>query len=517
MAGLVFDSAQRTPDAPALFDRRGAMTYHELAAAVAGSAGWMAGLGLEKGARVALFLPKQRETVIALFAAAAAGLTAVPVNPGLKAAQVLHILHDSATSLLVTSSDRLRALGPLRQLSPHLSHVLLTGPRLDQSKDMPPLFGWQDQPCKGDIKIINTNPLAAILYTSGSTGRPKGVMLSHDNLRLGADSVVRYLENGPEDRILALLPLSFDYGLNQLTSGFLAGAQVVLHDYFLAQDVVRAVERHAITGLGCVPPLWHHLAAQPWPPATAAHLRYITNSGGAMPRPLLERLQAIFSRAKIYLMYGLTEAFRATYLDPALVNARPTSIGKAIPHAEVLVLRPDGSECAVDEPGELVQVGPLVAQGYWRDEARTAARFRPAPAASRLAKPGERAVWSGDKARRDADGFFYFLGRDDEMIKTSGYRVSPTEVEEAVLASGLVAEAVALGVADEVLGQSIALAAVAAPGRAADDEALLGHCRKVLPSYMVPARVHWLAALARTANGKIDRAGVARRVRGEAA
>ena len=271
----------------------------------------------------------------------------------------------------------------------------------------------------------------------------------------GARSVAGYLGNTPDDRLLALLSFSFDYGFSQLSTAFLVGARVVLMEYLLPQEVVRTVEREVITGLAGVPPMWIQLAAQRWPDTVAHHVRYITNSGGTMPVATLAKLRAALPSTKVFLMYGLTEAFRSTYLAPEELDRRPGSIGKAIPNAEILVLREDGSPCGPDEPGELVHCGPLVAQGYWNDPKRTAERFRPLPQAVQDRPAGEVAVWSGDVVRADAEGYLYFIGRRDEMIKTSGYRVSPTEVEEEVHASGLVADAVALGVPHARLGQAL--------------------------------------------------------------
>ena len=256
------------------------------------------------------------------------------------------------------------------------------------------------------------------------------------------------------------------------------------------------------------------LAALDWPEEATQHLRYWANTGGRMPAATLQRLRQRAPQAQAYLMYGLTEAFRSTYLPPEEVERRPDSIGRAIPNAEVRVLRADGTECAVDEPGELVHRGPLVALGYWNRPEETARRFKPWPPA--LLPAGghglapERAVYSGDTVRRDAEGFLYFVGRRDEMIKTSGYRVSPTEVEEVLYASGLVAEVVVYGVPDEVLGSAIGAALWASPaacGRADEDgAAVLAHCREHLPAFMWPQVLHWAGQpLPRSPNGKLDR------------
>jgi acyl-CoA ligase (AMP-forming) (exosortase A-associated) len=348
--------------------------------------------------------------------------------------------------------------------------------------------------------------MAAILYTSGSTGKPKGVVLSHRNIVEGAKSVSTYLQNTADDRILAVLPLSFDYGLSQLTTSFLVGATAVLHNYLLPQDVIRALARERITGLAAVPPLWIQLAALDWPESIDDHLRYFTNSGGAMPTATLAELRKRVPKAKPFLMYGLTEAFRSTYLPPEEVDRRPTSMGKAIPNAEILVVREDGTECAAGEPGELVHRGALVSMGYWNDPEKTAERFKPLPGQPKGLPITEMAVWSGDTVKKDEEGFLYFVSRRDEMIKTSGYRVSPTEIEEVVYKSGLVAEVAAFGVAHPGLGQAIVLVAQQVDGKPADTRALIDACKAHLPAFMIPQHVEWLdCALPRNANGKIDR------------
>jgi acyl-CoA ligase (AMP-forming) (exosortase A-associated) len=416
-------------------------------------------------------------------AAPRAGLVHVPVNPVLKRAQVAHILADSGARLLVTQSARIAALEPADVPA---GCAIVTEEELTSGDVLPP-------------SVADTDALAAILYTSGSTGRPKGVMLSHANLWLGAIAVAHYLQIESEDRALGVLPLSFDYGQNQLFSTWAAGGRVIPLDYLTARDVVKAVERHDVTTLAGVPPLWVQLLEAEWPAETAARLKRLTNSGGALTPRLVHGLRERFPEADLYPMYGLTEAFRSTFLAPALVDANPESIGHAIPFAEILVVRPDGSRAAAGEPGELVHAGPLVAQGYWQDAERTAQRFRPAPEFA--TSPGM-AVWSGDTVVEDAGGLLRFVGRDDEMIKSAGNRISPTEIEEAVLGGGEVAEAAAFGVADARLGQAIV---VVARGDGSCEHDLRERLRRALPSFMQPARYVWQAELPRNANGKLDR------------
>ncbi len=492
-------------------------SYGQLATEVRQAANLYLGADLERWERVAVYLEKRLDTVIALFGAAAAGGVFVPVNPLLKAEQVAHILTDCNVRILVTSPERLELLRPVLAHCRDLRAVVLVGEAQAAPLDGLELLPWaerQQAPAGRPHRVIDQD-MAAILYTSGSTGRPKGVVLSHRNLVAGAESVSQYLENTPEDRILSVLPLSFDYGLSQLTTAFRVGACAVLMNYLLPRDVIRAVERERITGLAAVPPLWVQLAQLDWPASVTEHLRYFTNSGGHMPRPTLDALRARLPKTKPYLMYGLTEAFRSTYLPPEEVDSRPDSMGKAIPNAEILVVREDGSPCAPGEPGELVHRGIHVALGYWNDPEKTAERYKPAPGQlAGLAIP-ELAVWSGDTVKMDEEGFLYFIGRRDEMIKTSGYRVSPSEVEEVAYASGLVKEVAATGVAHPVLGQAVVLVAHAAGADGGTVDRLLAECKQKLPAFMVPAHIEMRAEpLPRNPNGKIDRKRLAAELAG---
>jgi acyl-CoA ligase (AMP-forming) (exosortase A-associated) len=504
---FIFRSAHRTPDAEALVYGDHRLNYRQLADLVRHTANGFLADGLGRGERVAVYLEKRIENVAAMFGAACAGGVFVPVNPLLKPEQVSYILSDCNVRVLVTSPDRLRLLAASLAQCPDLRTVVVTGaleelPSFDHIK----LIAWNTLADANGVAMASHRnidfDMAAILYTSGSTGRPKGVVLSHRNMVAGANSVASYLENTSSDRILAVLPLSFDYGLSQLTTAFSVGATAVLINHLLPRDILKAVEAEKITGLAAVPPLWIQIADLAWP--ADCSLRYLTNSGGAMQRPTLDALRRAIPKAKPFLMYGLTEAFRSTYLPPEQLDQRPDSMGKAIPNAEVVVLRPDGTECAPGEPGELVHRGALVSLGYWNDPAKTAERFKPVISVHKGLVLTEMAVWSGDTVRRDEEGFLYFISRNDEMIKTSGYRVSPTEVEEVIYACNGVAEAAAIGVPHPSLGQAIVVIALSRDGM--DAAQLLAACKPRLPAYMLPAKIIMSdTPLPRNPNGKIDR------------
>ncbi|MEM7779060.1 MAG: acyl-CoA ligase (AMP-forming), exosortase A system-associated [Pseudomonadota bacterium] len=484
---------------PALVLRNEVLTHEELRQRVAWLAGWLAREVPEEGARVASWAAKGELTCLLPLACARAGKVHVPINPLLKRAQGAHILSDCGAKMLIGTRSRLDSLGPI---------------------DAPDcvLFEEQealDQAFGAELAISSStgdpSDLCAILYTSGSTGRPKGVMLSHANLWLGAVSVAHYLKLQEDDVTLAVLPLSFDYGQNQLLSTWYAGGSVVPLDYLFPKDVAKACAKHSVTTLAAVPPLWVQLTEVDWPPEALSAIRRMTNSGGALTIELVSDLRQMFPDADLYPMYGLTEAFRSTYLDPSLVDKHPTSMGTAIPLAEILVIDDDGNIAGPGEEGELVHCGPLVAQGYWQDEERTAERFKPAPESSEY---GGTAVWSGDRVIREGNGLLYFVGRRDAMIKSAGNRISPQEIEDAAIVSDFVAEAVALGIPDERLGHAVHL--VVRGTMVESEQAMLSKLlRKELPNFMQPQMIHWREAMPLNPNGKIDRTALYRELAGE--
>ena len=510
---LPIASAHRDPARIALTYGKIHLSYGDLAADLVRFASGLRELGLKRSERVGIYLEKRFETVVASFGAPAAGCVFVPLNPLLKPEQIGYILRDCNVRVLVTSAERLELLRAGIGDCKDLRHIVV----INAEPAPAPIAGlhvstWKSLlagPPQEGHRVIDTD-MTAILYTSGSTGRPKGVVLSHRNMVAGAKSVASYLENTPDDTLLAALPLSFDAGFSQLTTAFHAGARVVLLNYLLPRDVLGALARERVTGLTAVPPLYIQLAQLDWPAGITSHLRYFANTGGRMPRETLDALRKRLPDTRPFLMYGLTEAFRSTYLAPAEVDRRPDSIGKAIPNAEILVLRDDGSECQPEEIGELVHRGALVGMGYWNDVEKTAERYKPLPVGAGGREAGlvlpELAVFSGDNVRRDAEGFLYFVGRRDEMIKTSGYRVSPTEIEEVIYGTQLVGEAAAFGVDHPQLGHAIVVVVTPKADTELAPAALLAACRDRLPAYMIPARVDVRnGSLPRNPNGKIDR------------
>ncbi len=475
----------------AIIDGARRCSYAELRQRVEALAVAMAGGGARRGQRVAVLLPKSLEECAALFAASRCDAVVVPINPVLKPAQVRHILSDCEARVLITQRNLLSALGETLQGLTSLTVLCV--------EDLP------SAPAAGLPPALNIgNDLAAILYTSGSTGTPKGVMLTHNNLIAGTRIVRSYLRISADDRILSVLPFSFDYGLNQLLTVVEQGARIVLLSFQLGDQLVRQLAEHQITGLAGVPTVWAILtrAAPSLLKTPLPQLRYITNSGGAVPEATVRRLRELLPAAQIFLMYGLTEAFRSTFLPPDQVDRRPTSIGKAIPETEVFVLNAQGQLAAPGEPGTLVHRGPTVSMGYWRRPEDTVRVLRQHPLKSSV-EGGELVCWSGDLVTTDEEGFIYFVGRQDAMIKSAGFRISPSEVEDVLMGSGAFRQVAVIGLPDDWVGQRVCAVAVpVTPG--ADVSSVLKSLATQLPAHMLPSRIDLVDELPTTPNGKVD-------------
>lgn len=446
--------------------------------------------GLERGDRAAIFLPRGIEECVAIFAVSRAGGVFVPVNALLRGPQISHIVADCSARIVITSRD----LAPMVAECLHgiAGTLILTVEEMAETAAAP-----IDERGLGE-------DLAAILYTSGSTGRPKGVMVSHGNLLAGVRIVRTYLAITPDERILSILPFSFDYGLNQLLTAVEQGALTVILTFRFGDEIVRALRDHKITALAGVPTIWAILtkAAPLLHKTVLPHLRYITNSGGAVPSQTVGDLRRMLPQTNVFLMYGLTEAFRSTYLPPEELDRRPTSIGKAIPECEIFIVTEDGRRAKPGEPGILVHRGPTVSRGYWNRPEETARVLRQNPFRSKD-EGGDIVCYSGDLAVEDGDGFFSFIGRNDAMIKSSGYRISPSEVEEAIMSTGHFRQVAVIGLPDDFAGQRLHAVAVALEPDVEAAPALQA-VAGMLAAYMVPRDLELVEALPVTPNGKVD-------------
>jgi amino acid adenylation domain-containing protein len=494
-AHMLLATAAADAERPAIVDGDATTRYGDLAARSLGVAGTLQALGVEPGDRVAVFLHRGAEAAAAFFGVLASGAIAVTVNESLRPRQVEYILGHAEASVLLTSSD----------LIGRLPRPLETPARVLHINDVPPGDSFQPVARVG-------NDVAHIIYTSGSTGLPKGVTISHGNLWAGMTAVVDYLGITRDDRVASLLPFSFDYGLNQLLCCAGTGAALVVERSPIPHRIVETLRSREVTVLPAVPPLWLQLLTvegfreQPLP-----RLRIMTNTGGRLPLDAVGRLRRCQPQADLVLMYGLTEAFRSTYLAPAAVDRKPGSIGKAIPGAEILVLNERLERCKPGEVGQLVHRGATVALGYWNDPDTTAQVFRPHP----LRPPGtpdtERVVFSGDLVYQDEEGDLFFVSRKDKLIKTLGYRVSPDEVADALYASGEVVEALVTAEPDEARGARIVAYVVLAEGGQLDR--LKACCARELPRYMQPSRIEVRSVLSRTPSGKHDAAATVAQAR----
>ena len=490
------NSWQRVPDKHAVIDSQRQLSYSELNKLSGVLAQKLKESGIGRGDRVAFFLDHDCNQAISILAISSLGAVFIPVNRLLHPEQVRHIVFDSGSKVLITTRERLSQVAETMETCHDLKEILLVDD-LD-----------------GENYLERTAPaiendLAAILYTSGSSGKPKGVMLSHKNLLSGCWIVSEYLKLHGEDRLLGLLPLSFDYGLNQLLTMLALGGTYVFSSFKYPNDIVSDLARHKITGLAGIPPIWALLVRSSLSDTDLPDLRYITNSGGVVATSILDRLRKALPETDVFLMYGLTEAFRSTYLPPHQLDARPTSMGKAIPNTEIMVVSEDGKMCGPNEVGQLVHRGPTVSMGYWNRPEETEKRFRHFPWDGKDDHlKSERVVFSGDLVKLDDEGFLYFVGRGDGMIKCSGNRISPTEIEEVVYKTHLAAEVAAVGVSDSVAGQVIKIFVVAAGNdpSAFDETAneIMRFCSQNCPAYMVPRHVEFVDELPKTATGKID-------------
>ena len=514
---FVRKQAAYRPDEEALAHGTERLKYRDVAEKVERLAAGLAAIGVQRGDRVGIYLEPSIAQVISIFAISRAGAVFVPINAHLFPEQVGHIVNDCGMKSVITRQNSLSGMTAVLAGAPSLKSVVIADGSAE-SVDAPVRVHRMEEimAASAGANVRDSSigkDLAAILYTSGSTGKPKGVMLSHANIVAGSSIVSDYLGITSSDRILAVLPFSFDAGLNQLMTAFQQGGTIVLINFTFAREIVQVLLKERITGLAGVPTLWSLLAQpnstlhkQPLP-----HLRYITNTGGAMPQTVLAVLRKTLSSTSIVLMYGLTEAFRSTYLPPSELDRRPTSMGKAIPDTEILVLNEKGERCNPGEVGELVHRGPTVSMGYWGRPEDTNRVLRPNPVVPPELGDCERVCYSGDLVKMDEEGFLYYVGRRDTMIKSSGFRISPTEVEEVLFQTGKLRQAAVIGIPDTVLGQAIKAFVVPREELNVEAEELLSYCGEKMPRYMVPKSVELLSELPKTTSGKVDYPALRRR------
>jgi amino acid adenylation domain-containing protein len=474
----------------AIVDGERRVTYDELLPQALECAALLKAAGLQRGDRVAIYLPRSIEAVASLFGTFFAGGVAVFINEVLRGKQIEYILEHSEASVIITRARQLRSL-------PDGAVATRKVVNLDEIT-----------PLRATCPPVATigKDLALLIYTSGSTGLPKGVMVRHENLVAGAEIVADYLKLSADDVLISLLPFSFDYGLNQALGAVLVGATLVIQRAVIPPEICRTLQREKVTVMALLPMLWLQLIDQrsPFLRNEFPHLRCITNTGGRVPVPVVRAVRDAHPHVSIYLMYGLTEAFRSTYLPPEQVDARPDSMGKAIPNCEILIVGEHGP-CGVNEVGELVHRGATVTDGYWRDPVSTAKVFRQHPFKDPRREGSETVVFSGDLIRMDAEGYLYFMGRRDQAFKSRGFRVSPEEIEQWVFESDLVGGVVALRRIRDDAENEIVLAVVPKDPPTFRCEDLHGFCKREMPAYLRPQEIWVLKQIPVTSSGKPDR------------
>jgi amino acid adenylation domain-containing protein len=505
-AALVQDflthSAQRKPEKIALVCDGLRLSYAELEMRTNQLANALIASGLRRGDRVALFLPNILEQVVAIFAILKAGAVFVVINHSTKEDKLVYILQNSSSKMMVTWTPQVEMLKRIIPLLPNLELVLVAGGNSTQvtHPKIQSFDGFVEQaPVYTPPRVNIDLDLACLIYTSGSTGDPKGVMSDHSNVAFAVRSITTYLQNVENDIILNALPLSFDYGLYQLLMSVFFGGTLVLEKGFVYPAMIlKKIEEERITGFPGVPTMYSVILNMDITGVDLSSLRYMTNTAAALSQWHIDKISENFPGVRFYSMYGLTETKRTLYLPPEDLKRKPDSVGIPIPGTEAWIEDSNGNRLGPNQTGELVIRGRHVMRGYWQNPAATAERYRPG------LYPGERLCYSGDLFKQDEEGYFYFIARRDDIIKSRGEKVAPKEVENALYKLSGVQEAAVIGVPDAILGEAVK-AFVVLTGVSYTENEILRHCRQNLEDFMVPKMVEIRSELPKTSSGKIKK------------
>jgi long-chain acyl-CoA synthetase len=501
----LFTTAQQRPDTEALVCSKRRLTYSALASRATSFAGYLVSHGLQKGDRVAIFLDNSVEAVVAIFGTLRAGGCIVVINPAAPPERVAFIIRNCEARFFVGSTSRSDVLKKALELSvPQRPELILTKEEITQAIAVPGAADMDEiQGAAFPDPGVHVVPedLAAIIYTSGSTGVPKGVTFLHGNIDSATGPIAEYLEHSERDVILSVLPLASSYGLLQILVPFMTGGRVVLEKGMAyPYDFIRRIKEERITGFAGNPTIHAILLRLSGiDKADVSSLRYITNAAAALPVTFAPRLLEMFPSVKIYLMHGLTECLRTSYLPPAELITRTSSIGRGMRNVELRIQDTDGRRLGCGETGELMVHGPTVMQGYWNDPEGTAR------ALIRGKDTWDNTLKTNDLFRVDKDGYFHFVARLDELIKSRGEKVSPVEVEDALYEMEEVLEVRVLGVPDATLGYAIKAEIAVKEGYSLTPHQVRSYCRKRLEDFKVPQVIEFVAAIPRTQAGKITR------------
>jgi amino acid adenylation domain-containing protein len=488
-------------DKPAVVVEGQPYTYSALRDAVVQLASALRRRGVERGDRVAIYMDNTWPCIVSIYATLAAGGVFLVVNPQTKADKLKFILDDSGAKVLLTDGHLAHEFLPALAGGTELAAVISSG-AVSEGHD---IVAFDDALREGAKPLAATGTipldLAALIYTSGSTGNPKGVMQTHQSMVFAGGSLIEYIRLSSSDVFIVVLPLAFDYGLYQLLMAIRLGATIVIERSFTyPAQVFQRMEQFGVTVFPGVPTVYALvLSAHARSPLKFANVTRVTNTAAALPDDFVTRLHEVFPNALIYKMYGLTECKRVSYLEPELADAKPGSVGKAIPGTEIYLLNADGTPTPHGENGILYVRGPHVMLGYWNRPDLTDHMLKPGK------YPGERVLCTQDHFRMDADGFLYFVGRTDDIIKTRGEKVSPVEVENAMHGIPGIREVAVVGVPDDMLGQAIRAYVVLEAGATLTDKQIRVMSAQRLENFMVPKDIVIVDDLPKTTTGKVSR------------
>ncbi|MFZ2322530.1 MAG: class I adenylate-forming enzyme family protein [Ignavibacteriaceae bacterium] len=501
-------SAKNFPDKEALVTGEQRFTYKEIDKQSDLLASGLINIGVQRHDRIIIFSDNSAETVIGIYGILKAGATFVLLNGSLKSHKLQYIIKDSGAKLIIVQSSKKNVIDQLNQGSNlDISTIWFGQKEITEQKNN---YYWDDFLKSNFEKIealqkrkseILDYDLATLIYTSGSTGEPKGVMSSHNNMISAARSIIQYIDNEPNDKILVVLPLSFDYGLYQVIMTFMFGGTIILEKSFnFPVEILKILQKEKVTGFPIVPTiLAMFLKLKNISNYDLSSLRYISNTGAALPVDHIKKFREIFPAVKLFSMFGLTECKRISYLHPDMIDKKPGSVGKAIPNCETFIVNENSEMVKPGEVGELVVRGSNVMRGYWNAEELTSKVYK------KWKLDGEKVLFTGDLFYEDEDGFLYFVGRKDDMIKTKGERVSPKEIENILCDLEGVSETAVIGFPDEILGQSIKVFIVKKNEKKLSKNDVLLYCSKNMETFMVPKEIVFLDALPKSPNGKVDK------------